>query len=429
MARHLNTDYEALIETGVSDPQRADLFHAKARATALRIIHAFKRIAPEHRETLQALLRNLLKCGILKNPLILQAIPLIAAHYSQRQRDAETFTPKKRNARKVYAHFLRHLYAEDHDKVPAFLDTVWLANKNAPTTQHDRIGIKVFLALGQGKDLRTLDGIPIVVTKKITHFFLQTPKGKHFTDALRTAQVRGLGGSSQLAGHIRKSRLTDVFHTSDPFWTHFIQRLIKNEETGGDTLTAEQVGDMVDYLWDQKFEKCKIIVNDGSEREAPPLKPNLTLKGKTLKTLLSEAAEWKMNKTAAFNIVGMAWGRSDIPPLRIRFPGFHSKNRYRVWEINELTSTDELRAEGKALNHCVGSSDMEYDAQCFYKEEMSLWSLRKKTHNTEQKRHLTIEVSNGSITQARGKSNRKPTETENAILKIWASIATLEIDI
>jgi PcfJ-like protein len=76
------------------------------------------------------------------------------------------------------------------------------------------------------------------------------------------------------------------------------------------------------------------------------------------------------------------------------------------WTIRELLTSEELRREGRAMNHCVGS----YDRSCV-KGTISIWSLQ--VEDCQQKagrRVMTIAVQNKSrvINQARGRANAFP---------------------
>ncbi|MEM7655145.1 MAG: PcfJ domain-containing protein [Bacteroidota bacterium] len=84
-------------------------------------------------------------------------------------------------------------------------------------------------------------------------------------------------------------------------------------------------------------------------------------------------------------------------------------------EIVELTSQRELEAEGIALNHCVGS----YAPLCA-SGHSQIWSLRKRPHHGGMPL-ITIQVDPaGTIVQARGKRNRRPTAEEGSFIQAWA---------
>jgi hypothetical protein len=91
--------------------------------------------------------------------------------------------------------------------------------------------------------------------------------------------------------------------------------------------------------------------------------------------------------------------------------GYHGQSS--LWTIREITTAEELAAEGRAMRHCVASF-----AGMIERGITSIWSLRQ-----DGGRRLTVEVipSARAIVQARGKCNRLPTNAEKSILKNWAA--------
>jgi PcfJ-like protein len=88
----------------------------------------------------------------------------------------------------------------------------------------------------------------------------------------------------------------------------------------------------------------------------------------------------------------------------------------RYWTIRELTSSEALRREGEAMQHCVAS----YDGACA-RGETSVWSMRFE--NDEQRfRVMTIEVklANRTICQARRRGNASPNDKTLGVMRQWA---------
>ena len=75
------------------------------------------------------------------------------------------------------------------------------------------------------------------------------------------------------------------------------------------------------------------------------------------------------------------------------------------WTIQELLTSKELQAEGRAMNHCVSS----YANNCL-KGSASIWSMQVSDGKTSPHRVMTVAVNNKSrvISQARGKYNALP---------------------
>ena len=83
----------------------------------------------------------------------------------------------------------------------------------------------------------------------------------------------------------------------------------------------------------------------------------------------------------------------------------------KKWRFTELTSSQELRDEGKAMQHCVGS----YSMTCF-EGEAAIFSLRDG-----EGRRATIEVDPSSryLIQVQGKCNAEPPKSVKSVVKAW----------
>jgi hypothetical protein len=90
---------------------------------------------------------------------------------------------------------------------------------------------------------------------------------------------------------------------------------------------------------------------------------------------------------------------------------WHYKDDTVLWEINEITNSDALYKEGRAMSHCVGS----YVHRCT-SQRSAIFSLTRN-----KKRRLTIEIKpeTGKIVQAHGKANRAAKKQEDDILWMW----------
>ncbi|MDB5389394.1 MAG: hypothetical protein JWM11_5040 [Planctomycetaceae bacterium] len=97
----------------------------------------------------------------------------------------------------------------------------------------------------------------------------------------------------------------------------------------------------------------------------------------------------------------------------------------RKWTVQELLSSTEVIAEGRAMHHCVAS----YISVCA-EGISSLWTMRVESKDgiTSQ---VTIEVrpSRKVIMQARGRYNRDLTGYQRVVLERWARSAGLAIGV
>ena len=114
------------------------------------------------------------------------------------------------------------------------------------------------------------------------------------------------------------------------------------------------------------------------------------------------------------------WGTCLIPGYD-RIEGEPPNQRRFV--IVELLTSAELRAEGLAMRHCVGT----YAWSC-QSGRTAIYSLRAD-EGAGPCRRLTVEVDvrRREMTQARGKYNEQPTELDKRILKAWATRARLGV--
>jgi hypothetical protein len=89
------------------------------------------------------------------------------------------------------------------------------------------------------------------------------------------------------------------------------------------------------------------------------------------------------------------------------------------WTIEEILTSKDLAAEGRAHKHCVYSY-----SSSIARGTISIWSM-----SLNKERMITIEVQNqsGMILQARGSHNRQMTAEEFRVLQKWANDNRLEI--
>lgn len=113
---------------------------------------------------------------------------------------------------------IQHLFAQY--RVPNFMNSVWLRSRPEAVTWQD-----LFLHLGRGKSIRQFD-TPIRLTKRMARYFMLAPDDLSVEQALRWAQVRGLGGNARLARTVAETSLR-VPTTDEPFCETLIQFLVR----------------------------------------------------------------------------------------------------------------------------------------------------------------------------------------------------------
>ena len=289
-------------------------------------------------------------------------------------------------------------------RVPVFLSAAWYATDDAFGDRKR----EWFVAHSRGASFRSLN-LPIRMTRRMEHVFLASCD--HFTIeyAMRRAELVGLGADVQLVNAVLAARPSLDLHNGG-FWRtawHFL--VAHSREINGD-----HVAPLIDFLHSVRHESIAIDTADGIVMRPPPI-PNLSLKGRTVQSVMRLMEEWHRNVGSAEG--GFSWEPSRIRPLTHETPSHDPAVPPTIWELTELTSSGQLRAEGTALQHCVAS----YGHGC-WKGRSRIWSLRRR-RGLSYKSVVTVEINPASraIIQARGFRNRRASGRALNILQMWAA--------
>lgn len=264
--------------------------------------------------------------------------------------------------------------------VPKFLYKAFFDKKN-------KLFINWFIHLGTGRKVKEMKDIPIPFTQKIGHYFTIAPGGFTIQEALRWAQVRGLGGDEKLANRIVESWLSYKPYADEDFWQAFIQIVIH-----GGMFNPAKLTELIDYVRDAKQQNA-----------------DYHLKGRTLQSLLRQSDVWH-NRFKHIKNTGLCWKPCGIE-------GFRIKKKEEVMRLEELTESKQLSAEGQAMKHCVAS----YASYCSHGRS-AIFSMRKYSGDVLLERLATIEVnlSSRKIVQAKGKMNRAISDEVKKYMLNWA---------
>ena len=221
--------------------------------------------------------------------------------------------------------------------VPAFMNTAWFEGLTAQGVLHQRW----FIHVAQGQNLRTAAGLPVPLTKKQAHHFLQAPDDFDLMSGFRWAQVSDLGGSERHVRSVLATRLATDFH-NDEFWMSVLRWFIANP-----LLDPVHHGPVIDYLHDQRF--VASVPNPNAQLPGQPRmlapQPHLTMKGRNPATVLRAVAEWHRRLGHNRWRKAISWAPSGLPHYRFEEgEGQHLK----VYTITELLSSRELEDEGRA---------------------------------------------------------------------------------
>ena len=262
-----------------------------------------------------------------------------------------------------------------------------------------------YIHLGLGESVRTL-GIPMRLTRRMAHLFTQAPHDFTPIKAFRWAQVRGLGGSKELASTTAATRLGQVMENED-FWETVVQFFINQR-----WLEMAQVRPIVDFLHEQKFAEREGVNLDGEFGPLPPPQPDFSLKGRTLSSLLRQIEDWRQKRDRELHHPTVTWKHSPINDFWCAEEG----EEPRIWIISELLTNRALYAEGEKMRHCVAI----YSEDCM-RRRTSIWSMQVESKKG-RRRVLTIEVdfANRRICEASRRFNDVPMDEERKVMMRWA---------
>ena len=266
----------------------------------------------------------------------------LACHHTDWVRPIEDWNPTGQSPMPQFGSLAMHLLARY--PVPAFMTSVWLRDRDAESHRYQGW----YKHIGLGRNIRTAD-LPLLLTKMMAHHFMLAPDHYTVEAALRWGQVRGMGGSEELAGAVAATQLGRSFEHED-FWKTVIQFFV-NEPT----LDSIHIGPIVDYLNSQKFVPQEDFLEEGELGRPGPPQPNLTMKGRTKGSLLRLVEEWHKSLRHRPKVVPVYWERSGIGELRFIEKDSRDHEPPRTWTIQELLSSGELYREGLAMQHCVAS--------------------------------------------------------------------------
>jgi hypothetical protein len=331
-------------------------------------------------------------------PFLQGLIALARCHESWLRRP-QAWRPRSHNGRRQFAALARHLVARY--PVPAFLDGAWL-RRDTPAERYR----EWYLRVGTGERLAGASA-PVRLTRRVAHHFLAAPEALSIEHALRRAQVLALGGDESLAHAVLESRLGRDFE-HDEFWVTVIAYLVRHPE-----LARVHVGPVVDFLHHQRFAQRRLFVGPGVRENCPPPRPHLTMRGRSVPTLLREVEAWHGSLARMSGKKVVVWPPSGILPFEWE-TGTRGED-LQVWRIRELLSAHDLNLEGQRMRHCVAL----YTSSC-RAGHASIWAMECETH-TGLRKHLTVQVNeHRTVVQCRGRSNRLPRGSEIAVLRRWA---------
>lgn len=325
-------------------------------------------------------------------------------------RQPEDWVNKTHNVERQFLGIVNHLFAKY--KVPAFMHKCFYV-----TVQINRKHQEWFMHLGSGQNIRNAKGIPFPLTKMMAHHFTQAPENLSVQEAFTFARIRSIGGSKGLIEAWLGSRMANNTHSNPEFWDSVLRFFIDNP-----MLDLNQVGPIIDYLYNQKFVDNMELTQDGQRINHGPPQPFLSMKGRNPEVLLDQVEKWhtqtaKLKKRGAF----VQWKPCGIDGARFEEGAGPGK---KAFIITELLNSSELKEEGREMSHCVGSySDSCSSGRC------AVFSLRQ-VEGDGIGRKATISVNlnpNKVLNEARGKRNDVLSQNISRLVRSWANARFITI--
>lgn len=298
-------------------------------------------------------------------------------------------------------------------RVPTFMASVW--HSDGATGDRKRAWV---IAHANGASLRSLD-LPLTMTRKMERIFLASQDHLAFEPALRRAELLALGMPLDFVKAILSTRLgTDL--RNGEFWRTVWMFLVSHSKE----IDCTQIGPLIDYIQAIRHDRVSIETQNGVIEIAPP-QPEFSIKGRTTASMLRLIQEWHRSLGGDFGAARLSWARSSFKPWFIEEPRRDEADLPKRWHMVELTDNDQLRKEGAALHHCVGS----YARLCC-QGNSSIWSLRMR-RGEKIRSVITVEIDpkKRAIIQARGRANRPPSGKPRLLLREWAIREGLQMTI
>lgn len=333
----------------------------------------------------------------------IEALRNLAAMHQEFLRSPRTWPGAAGHPLHVVQSLASHLLARH--PTPRFLASAWFGAEQP----RDRERRAWFIAHAQGARFRSL-ALPMPMTRRMEHLFLQTPDHCSIDHALRRAEVMALGGSEDLASSVVATRLGRSFDHPE-LWRSAIEWMVR----WAPQLGAAQIGPIVDYVHAVRFATTLVDTPEG-QRVRPPPRPDFELRGRTATSLLRDVAAWHAGLTSAARL---RWAASRWRPLFYEAGAPDEEGRRVEWSLLEFLDSAQLVQEGQAMRHCVAA----YAPRCA-RGASAIWSLRRRRGADGAARPvLTIEVDprRSTVVQIRGPTNRRASGWPLEIVRAWAA--------
>lgn len=305
---------------------------------------------------------------------------------------APTSGPYPRRA--TWRQVLQHLLGPY--PVPAFLlDDVADAHLGIHRIAHEQVWkVHAAAAIAQGRSFDTLIGdraLPVPLTRRMVHLFVNHRTATTTAHAARAAQVRGRGGHAFVLDALLNSPLAVIQPrdglVNEAWVAELIDWMCRTRDVVGRGLA-----DTVRGLVGLRREGVPVDVSGRSYASVR----------RTTKDYLARVAARGVPAGAPTGYLASAWEDAD-----------------GAWSVVTLERQEQLVEESQHMRHCA-----HFYGRLVRNGSVALLSLRLDGH-----RLLTMEVVRASSTliQVKGFANRPPTPEESAQVRRWAAQHQLRV--
>jgi hypothetical protein len=389
-------------------------FSRHARQAADRAVtRAYADLRPDDRGAFADLLLAVrIRSTARIDPPVVAALRNIARHAAGYRRPLDEWTGLRSTMYPVIHALAQHLLARY--AVPRFLASVWYGDGGWLADAKRRW----FIAHAAGVPFRDLD-LPIAMTRRMESIFLGSPDHVGVEAALRRAELLSLGAKDELVEAVLATRLGRELANGE-FWRTVMQFFVRF----ADRIAPAAVAPIVDFIQFIRHERVEVVTPDGVRVVDPP-EPCFSVKGRSPASLQRLVDEWH-RRLGGQSAGALVWSRSRFRPLAFEERSPDPDRPPVRWELVELTSGADLRAEGAALHHCVAT----YAQKCLWGLSR-IWSLRVTSGWSGWRSVATIEVDPGgrAVVQARGMRNQAPSARARDLIFLWARRENLRLQL
>lgn len=319
----------------------------------------------------------------------------------------ESWIPGTESRHLALRSFVQHVL--DAFPVPGHMAKIW------HTPRFRFLHAHWYLQLARGESVRRIKfSGHLKLSKSEARFFMQAPDDATPEQAVRYAQAMACGSGHARARDIMLCLPSVADLHGEPFWQEAIRFLVRL-----DCIDRSEMQRVVHFCQAQRFTPSTQLIGPLGTNE--PLQPNLSLKGRSLRSVRRMMVEWEneLKRTRSaflFFSPDTSWPATSIE-------GHLGRSETRTWRIEEVLTPRMLRREGNEMRNCV----MSYLGRCVQRQT-SIWSL-SKWEGRKRQRRATIEVdpTTRQIRQALGRWNCDLEEEESKVLREWAEEAELSL--